>query len=144
MSFSISPVPVTQDSVVLKKEAYVKFVLGANYDFANGTYLNVQYLHGFVNERGTDALNDYFFVQLERKFLDDKLKIAPLAGGFIVSDWADVGNNYAIVYVPSISYMATDDAEITLSTALFDGKGDNVFPNFVDYNMFMFKVKYSF
>ena len=142
--YPTSPVPVTQDSVVLKKEAYVKFVLGADYNFANGTYLNVQYLHGFVNERGSDALNDYFFVQLERKFLDDKLKIAPLAGGFIVSDWADVGNNYAIVYIPSISYMATDDAEITLSSALFDGKGDNVFANFADYNMLMFKVKYSF
>ena len=139
-----SPVPVTQDSVVLEKEAYVKFVLGADYNFANGTYLNIQYLHGFVNERGSDALNDYFFVQLERKFLDDKLKIAPLAGGFIVSDWADIENNYAIVYIPSISYMATDDAEISLSAALFDGKGNNVFANFTDYNMFMFKMKYSF
>jgi hypothetical protein len=139
-----SPVPVTQDSTVLKKEAYVKFVLGADYNFANGTYLNVQYLHGFVNERGADALNDYFFVQLERKFFEDKLKIAPLSGGFIVSDWGDIENNYALVYDPSISYMATDNAEITLSTALFDGKGESIFANFSDYNMFMLKLKYSF
>ena len=139
-----SPVPVTVDSVVLKKEAYVKFVIGADYNFANGTYLNFQYLHGFVNERGSDNLNDYFFIQLERKFFEDKLKIVPLAGGFIVSDWADVGDNYSIVYVPSISYMATDNAEISLSTALFDGKGDDIFANFTDYNMFMFKLKYSF
>lgn len=142
--YPLSPDPVTVDSVVLKKEAYVKFVIGADYNFANGTYLNFQYLHGFVNERGSGNLNDYFFVQLERKFFDDKLKIVPLAGGFIVSDWADVGDNYSIVYVPSISYMATDNAEITLSTALFDGKGDDIFANFTDYNMFMFKLKYSF
>ncbi len=139
-----SPVPVTVDSVVLKKEAYVKFVIGADYNFANGIYLNFQYLHGFVNERGTDNLNDYFFIQLEKKFFEDKLKIVPLAGGFIVSDWADIADNYSIVYVPSVSYMATDNAEITLSTALFDGKGDDIFANFTDYNMFMFKLKYSF
>jgi len=139
-----SPVPVTQDSTVLKKEAYLKFVIGADYNFANGTYLNIQYLHGFMNERGRDNLNDYFFVQLERKFFDDKLKLVPLAGGFIVSDWNDLENNYALVYVPKISYMATDNAEITLSTALFYGKGDNMFANLSDYNMIMLKVKYSF
>ncbi len=142
--YPTSPVPVTQDSTVLKKEVFVKFVLGADYNFANGTYLNIQYLHGFMNERGADNLNDYFFVQLDKKFFDDRLKIAPLAGGFIVSDWEDVGNNYTIIYVPSISYMATDNAEISISTAIFEGKGDNVFANFVDYDMLMFKLKYSF
>ena len=129
---------------VIEKETYLKFVIGADYIFANGIYLNFQYLHGFINERGTDNLNDYFFVQLDRKFFDDRLKISPLAGGFIVSDWKDVENNYALVYVPNISYMATDNAEITVSAAIFDGKGDSVFSNFADYNMLMFKLKYSF
>ena len=142
--YPMSPVPVTQDTTVLDKEAYVKFVLGADYNFANGTYLNIQYLHGFINERGTDNLNDYFFVQLERNFFDDKLKIAPLAGGFIVSDWNDVGNNYALIYIPEASYMATDNAEIILSAAIFDGKGEKVFANLGEYNMMMFKLKYSF
>ena len=59
-------------------------------------------------------MNDYFFIKLDKKFFDDKLKISPLAGGFIVSDWEDVENNFAIVYAPNISYMATDNAEITL------------------------------
>lgn len=45
-----SPVPVTQDSTVLSKEAYLKFVVGADYNFANGVYLNFQYMHGFMNE----------------------------------------------------------------------------------------------
>ena len=142
--YPMSPTPVTQDTTVLKKEAYIKFVVGADYNFANGAYLNVQYLHGFINERGRDNLNDYFFVQLEKKFFDDKLKIAPLSGGFIVSDWDNIENNYALVYVPSITYMVTDNAEITLSTAVFDGKGNSIFANLSDYNMFMFKMKYSF
>jgi hypothetical protein len=129
---------------MLKKEMYLKFVVGADYNFANGTYLNVQYLHGFINERGNENLNDYFFIQCDRKFFDDKLKIAPLAGGFIVSDWKNIADNYAIVYMPNITYMATDNTEITLTCAIFSGKGDNVFSNFNDYNMLMFKLKYSF
>lgn len=139
-----SPVPITQDSVILEKEVYVKFVVGMDYNFANGTYLNVQYLHGFMNERGAENLNDYFFVQLDKRFFNDRLKIAPLAGGFIVSDWEDVENNYAVLYVPYVSYMATDNAELTLSAALFKGKGDNQFANLNDYNMMMIKLKYSF
>lgn len=142
--YPTSPTPVTSDTVVLKKEAYVKFVVGADYIFSNGTYLNVQYLHGFMNERGTENLNDYFFIQLDRKFYDDKLKIAPLAGGFIVSDWSNVENNYTLIYVPNVTYMATDNVEIVLSVALFEGKGGGVFSNLVDYDMFMFKMKYSF
>ncbi len=142
--YPLSPDPVTQDDTILEKEAYIKYVIGADYNFSNGVYFNLQYLHGFINERGTDNLNDYFFIQLDKKFLDDKLKISPLAGGFIVSDWESVENNYAIVYVPNISYMATDNVEITLSTALFNGKGENIFANLSDYNMMMLKIKYSF
>lgn len=138
------PKMTNTDSVMLEKKAYVKFVVGADYNFSNGMYLNFQYLHGFMNERGRDNLNDYFFVQLDKKFFDDRLKIAPLAGGFVVSDFEDIENNYALIYVPNISYMATDNAEITLTAAIFDGKGDSVFSNFSDYNMFMFKLKYSF
>ena len=142
--YPMSPVPVTQDTTVLEKKIYTKFILGADYNFANGAYLNFQYMHGFINESGKDALNDYFFVRLEKKFFEDKLKIAPVGGGFIVSDWSDVGNNYALIYIPEISYMATDNAEITLSAALFNGKGDNMFASMKDYNMMMFKLKYSF
>jgi len=132
------------DSNVLKKEIYLKFVVGGDYNFANGSYLNFQYMHGFINERGADNLNDYFFVQYQMKFFEDKLKFTPLAGGFIVSDWDDVENNYALIYAPELSYMATDNAELILSTALFDGKGDNMFASMTDYNMIMFKMKYSF
>ena len=107
-------------------------------------YFNFQHLYGFINERGRDALNDYFFVQYQMKFFEDKLKFTPLAGGIIVSNWDDVENNCTKIYAPELSYMATDNAEIVLSTAIFDGKGDNIFVNFVDYNMFMFMVKYSF
>ncbi len=142
--FPGAPESVTQDSLVLKKEPYLKFIIGADYHFSNNMYVNLQYLHGFVNERGRGNLNDYFFLQYEMRFFEDRLKVMPLSGGFIVSDWKNIKNNYSLIYAPGFSYMATDNAEITLSTPLFFGKGDDIFAQFTDYNMFMFRFKYSF
>lgn len=140
-----SPVPVTQDSLVLDKtKPYIKFVIGGDYNFSDGSYLNVQYLHGFIHERGNENLNDYFFLRYEKTILNNKLKIAPIGGGIIVTNWDNIKDNYALVYMPEIAYKATDNAEITISTVIFDGKGDNLFANLKDYNMLMFKLKYSF
>jgi len=143
--YPFSPLPVTKDSLLLdKSKPYVKFVVGCDYNFSEGSYLNFQYMHGFIHERGNNNLNDYFFLRYEKKFFNEKLKITPISGAFIVSDWKKIKNNYAIAYIPEVSYKATDDVEITLSAAIFDGKGDNLFANLKDYNMFMFKLKYSF
>jgi hypothetical protein len=143
--YPMSPVPVTQDSLLLEKnKPYLKFVIGADYNFSDGSYINLQYLHGFIHERGNDNMNDYFFLRYEKTVLNNKLKIAPISGGFIVTDWGNIQDNYALVYMPEIAYKATDNAEITLSTVIFDGKGDNLFAKMNDYNMLMLKLKYNF
>ncbi|MFA4851502.1 MAG: DUF1302 family protein [Thermoplasmata archaeon] len=143
--YPMSPVPVTMDTTLLDKtKTYIKFVIGGDYNFSDGSYLNFQYLHGFIQERGNENLNDYFFLRYEKKFFNEKLKFAPIGGGFIVTDWDKIKDNYAIVYMPEVSCKTTDNAEITLSTVIFDGKGDNLFANLKDFNMFIFKFKYSF
>src|SRR3989339_309145 len=143
--YPMSPVPVIQDSLILaKSKPYIKFVVGGDYNFADGSYLNIQYMHGFIHERGAENLNDYFFLRYEKKFFNEKLKVAPIGGGFIVADWNNIKDNYAIVYVPEIAYKATDNVDIALSTAIFNGKGDNLFGKLNNYDMFMFKMKYSF
>jgi len=143
--YPMSPVPVTQDSLILDKtKPYIKFVVGGDYNFSDGSYLNLQYLHGFIHERGAKNLNDYFFLRYEKKFFNEKLKVAPVSGGFIVTDWNDIKENYALVYMPEISYEATPNAEIILSASIFDGQGDNLFAGLKDYNMLMVKLKYSF
>lgn len=139
-----SPVPITQQTTLLKKQAYCKYIVGGDYFFANGGYLNVQFLHGFVNEAGRGNLNDYLFARYEQKFFSDKLNVVPLSGAFIVSNWKDIKNNYALAYMPEVSYMATDNAKISLSAVIFKGEGENLFANLNGYNMLVFKVKYSF
>ena len=142
--YSQPPGTITQDSVVLNDEVYFKFVVGADYTFGDGSYLNFQYLHGFVHERGRDAINDYFMLGYEKKFFNDKLAIIPIGGGFIVSDWEDINQNYAIIYAPQVKYQATDNAELAIGAYIFSGKGDNAFVNLKDYNMLSFSLRYSF
>ncbi len=142
--YPASPVPVIRDSLILDKtKPYLKFVIGGDYFFADGSYFNFQYMHGFIHERGNKNLNDYFFLRYEKNFFNEKLKVAPVGGGFVGSR-GKIKDNYAMVYMPEIAYRATENAEITLSTVIFDGKGDNLFSGLKDYSMFMFKLKYSF
>lgn len=143
--YPASPVPVTIDSLLLdSSEPYVRFVLGGDYNFSDGSYVNFQYMHGFINERGQGNLNDYFFARYEKKFFNEKLKIAPIGGGFIVTDWNNIKDNYTILFVPEIAYQATDNVEMSLSAAIIDGKGSGVFSNLNNFDMLMFKLKYSF
>jgi len=142
--YPLSPIPITQDTTILMKEPFIKFILGTDYTFIDGSYINFQYLHGFIHERGKDNLEDYFMIGYEKRFFDEKLTIIPVGGGFIVSDWKDIGNNYALIYAPQLKYNVTDNAVITLDSYLFDGKGENVFANLNKYNMLSFSLRYSF
>jgi len=142
--YPMSPVPVIQDSILLKKEVYYKFVIGMDYFFTNGSYINFQYLHGFIHEQGNENMNDYFFLNYDIKFFEERLMIRPIGGGFIVSDWGEIKNNYSLVYIPEISYKATDNAKISIGAAIFEGNGNNIFSNFSEKNMFILKATYSF
>jgi len=143
--YPMSPTPVTVDSLVLdSSDPYLKFIVGADYFFPGGSYINLQYMHGFIHERGNAVMNDYFFMQFYKTFFNDKLKIAPLGGAFIISDWKAIKDNYAYAYMPEITYHANVNTEIALSLFLFDGKGASLFAGMKDYNMFKLKVQYSF
>jgi hypothetical protein len=141
--YPMSPVPVTIDSTIVDNP-YIKFIVGGDYNFRDGSYLNLQYLHGFFHEKGAESLNDYFFLRYEKSIFNQKLKLAPVSGALIVTDWKNIKDSYTVAYLPQITYTATPDVELTLSAAIFDGKGDNLFANMKDYDMFMFRMKYSF
>lgn len=141
----IVPFPFSVDSLYIDKtKPFARFIVGGDYMFADGSYLNLQYLHGFIHERRVKELNDYFFMRYDRSFFREKLKISPLSGGFIVTDWNSLKKNYAIVYIPEVVYMVTPNVETSISSVISDGKGDNLFLGLKDLNMMMVKIKYSF
>ena len=134
----------TQETIALDDDPYCKFVLGGDYTFKNGIYLNTQYLHGFVHERGNDDLNDYLTFRFEKKFFNNELKIVPIGGAVSVTDWDDYENNYGLVINPELSFLPYDNIEMILGAFILDGKGSNMFSSLKDNDEVYFKAKVSF
>jgi len=131
------------DTLVLEKKPYVKYVFGADYTFKNGMYINLQYVHGFFQERGR-GLEDYLLMGLEWKLFEERLKLIPLSGAWEIKDFSDLKNNYAFVYAPEISYKPVEDCEISVGVRLIDGKEGTNFGVSKDNDEIFFKLKYSF
>jgi len=133
-----------EKSIALDDEPYFKFVLGFDYTFSNGWYVNGQFIHGFINERGKDNLNDYIAFRFEKKFFDDKMKIVPFGGVIEVNDWGNLKNNYGIAGNPEITYYPTDNIELTLGSFIMYGKGDNMFSRIQEQDELYVRAKVSF
>lgn len=133
-----------QESVALDDTPYVKFVLGGDYTFPGNIYLNVQYVHGFFQERGADNLEDYFVFGLDWKLFDDKLKISPLGMVVEIKDWRDIPNNYAILAAPSIAFYPIDNAELIMGVHLIQGASSTTFGQLNNNNEVFLQARYSF
>ena len=129
---------------MIEKKPYVRLVMGGDYTFSRGTYLNVQYVHGFLHESGKGNLNDYLFLQIERNFRNNTVLVRPLAGGVSIADRDNLENNYALFYTPEISYRGIDNLETALGGFFFTGKGDHLFASLNDKSMLRLFVKASF
>jgi hypothetical protein len=142
----MTPVGLQQQetSVALDDEAYVKFVLGMDYTFDSGWFINMQFLHGFLHERGKDNLNDYVVGRIEKSFLNDELTLVPFGIALAVNDWDDIGNNYGFAGLPEISYQPADNVELTLGAVILMGEGDNMFSGIKDNDEVFFKAEVSF
>ncbi|MFA5194875.1 MAG: hypothetical protein WC401_03650 [Bacteroidales bacterium] len=135
---------VLSDSLVLDNKPYVKFVVGLDYTFRHGFYLNFQYLHGFVNERGPKELNDYYILAFEWTSDNGKLKIGILNGGIQVNNYKKINSNFAWIYMPEISYKPMDNAELILGAHLLDGSPTTSFGKVTKNDDIYLKLRYSF
>ena len=139
-AFGLPPV----DSVIIKNKPFFKVAAGLDYTFRGGHYVNFQYLHGFVHELGHGNLNDYFVFNYEKYFFNDKLKIDPFTCAFVVSDWKDLPENYALIYMPSFSYYPNANTSIYIGVCLIGGKGDDVFAKYKEKDEFVLGVSFKF
>ena len=133
-----------QDSVILEKKPFFKVAAGLDYTFRGGHYINFQYLHGFVHERGNENLNDYFVLNYEKFLFNDKLRVNPVTSALVISDWRKIGENFALIYMPSFSYFPNDNAEISIGVRVIGGEGDDVFAKYKDKDEFVFSLRYKF
>lgn len=128
----------------LSDAPYLKFVLGSDYTFNNGVYVNLQYIHGFINERGRDNLEDYIMFGLEKNYFGGKLNIKPLTIAAEVKNFADLKNNYALIYSPMLVYKPYDNIEINLGGMLLGGKETTSFGRMRDKDTVLVNFKYYF
>ena len=139
----VQNIPIQRETI-LEKRNYTRFVFGLDYTFKNGVYANVQYLHGFLHERGRGNLKNYIVFNLERKFMNDKLTFNFLSGGIEFKRGKDIKNNHAFIYNPQVSYSPIDNIELIVGGRIIESRGKTTFGRLSDRDEIYFRVKYSF
>lgn len=136
--------PIILDSLILdSQKPFFKTAIGFDYHFANKTYLNMQYLHGFFHERGRENMNNYLIMTYDINLLRERLTVSPLAGAVSFKE-IDNFEEYSFAYMPKIEYKASPDTKVSVSALFSDGKGENIFAKLKEYNMLMLRVKHYF
>lgn len=133
-----------EDSLVLEHKFYIKYLLGADYTLQNGLYINLQYLHGLIQEQCAQDLEDYIFLGMEWKLLNDRLKIAPLNGALEIKTFNDIRENLACALLPQLFYYPFDNAEISIGAHLVYGNEGTRLGGLHTSNEFFLKAQYSF
>lgn len=129
--------------VIQSSESYVKYTLGLDYTFGNGIYLEAQFVHGFFTERGSENLHDYLIASIEKRFLNDELKLS-LGGALEVKDMENVNDDYGTGLFPGVTYYPVDNLELTAGAFLLGGERGTLFGSWKDLDQVYFKVKASF
>ena len=132
-----------QEQLALDNNPYFKYVVGGDYTFKNGVYINVQYLHGFFTDRGVDNLEDYFLVAAEKKFFHEDLKVRMVVAAE-VADFSDIENRSAFFGGPEFTYYPKDNVEIVTGSFLLGGDSSTQFGQFKNNDEIYLKMKYSF
>ncbi len=137
--------PSTPDTLL--SSPYLKYVIGFDYNFKNGPYINFQFNHGFLFERYSpsipNTLHDYYVLRIEKKFLREKIKFG-LSGIGEVLNFKKLKNNYGYSIIPEFLYKIHDNLEMKIGLINISGKGKTLFNSFKDLDQFYLNLKVSF
>ena len=97
-------------------------MIGLDYTFPDGPYLNLQAAHGLFAENRREALNDYLLLALEWKVLRDRLKLGPLGVVLELDDLERPGESWAIALSPELSLHPADGVELALGLHWVEGR----------------------
>lgn len=137
----ISEIVTPQGTLTSEVGNYTKYTLGFDYTFDNGLYINSQFMHGFYDERG-ENLTNLLMAGIEKKFFDDKLKLALMWGGELEfkENKKIIGN----LFGPQIVFYPADATEISLGAFSIDGDIGSKLETLETLDQAYLKVKYSF
>lgn len=122
---------------LLEEGRFWKVAAGTDYSILSWWYLNVQYLHGFVDEFGTDNMNDYVVAGSDLKFFSEQLTMR-LFGIYQMQDQSHV------IY-PALMGRFWPNTELTLGAFIMRGEDDSKFGSVAaGANQLFFTGKYSY
>ncbi len=117
--------------------SFWKLTAGMDYTFTRWLYANVQYLHGFVDEFGTENINDYVVAGLDFKTFDEQVLLR-LFGLYQLQD-------EGFIAFPQLSFRFWQSTELLAGALLHAGRDDSKFGNrTAGPNLVFVKGRYSF
>ncbi|MCX8029471.1 MAG: hypothetical protein N2712_05700 [Brevinematales bacterium] len=133
----------TNYSVNYLKDIYTKYIFGVDRDIEGVFYINFQFAHGLGLERGfyEEKLQDYFIINLERKFFGDVLKIR-LYSILNVDDimsrfsngFSDVLNNSGVLGGIEVGYYPVIGMKMYINILGIDGNGKSSLARMKDFD----------
>jgi hypothetical protein len=114
-----------------------KLATGVDYSITSWWYMNVQYLHGFVDEFGKNDLDDYLVAGTDFKLFNELLLIR----GFVLLNFQDLSTTL----YPQITARFWQNTELTVGAFLYTGAYDSKFGTpITGPNTVFLRGKYSF
>ena len=129
------------DAQVLEEEAesggFWKLTAGLDYSLTSWWYVNLQYLHGFVDEIGSDNLHDYLVGGSNFTFLSNTLTLRM----FSIFQFQDKST---VIY-PQVILQPWPNTELTAGAFVFVGEDDSKFGSRITGpSTFFLKGRYNF
>lgn len=135
---SVLNTPYAPESYGIATAPFVKYVLGTDYSFNDGTYVNVQFLHGQFYEIGSQ-LQNYLTFMANRSFLYDQLK---LQAAVMIEQASH--NKMGYMFYPEIDWMPYNNITMAVGGFIFAGDSGTVFGNITKNSEVFIKAKYVF
>ncbi len=140
---TITTTPFYSTTNTILDKPYPSFVVGGDYTFESGFYINIQYARGMPIVRGTEHLENYIIATLKDDFLDGDLEVS-IGGIAGFKKMSAVKDEYEIMAFQQLSYSITEDVQLKLSLSQIDAKGDVLFFMWRDYDSVSLTAELSF
>lgn len=133
----------SKGDTILSNDPYFPLVVGVDYTFKSGIYLNAQYVHGFPTERGRSYLHDYLVMRLEKKFLNDELNIS-IGGAVETPNLDEAGEKIGAGFFPEIEYSPVDNLTFALGAYILGGKSSTLLGAYKTSDEVYFRMRIDF
>jgi hypothetical protein len=150
MAFDITPVVAGAQLItgdVVEAQPFVKYTIGADYTINEYLFVTAQFLHGFVDEFGASAIQNYWLVNADLKLLQERLLFRISVMGEVPHEDDDLeldedgdgrvdsfavgatndGTIGSLVVFPSVTVRPLDGLELALGSYFLFGHAEGKF-----------------